>query len=232
MASIWNVFECQVKRVNETRTTWSCIVVTEKNSYFGSVFNTLSHLTSLEMVPVSREISPVMQSNLAILQVYSASLLMPSSQFKVCYARGQMGKTHSNGQGEQCVLVDAQLPIPWAKGENCTLKWTRWTVRTKITLYIATIMSSWHSGHFHFGSLVQGPNEIWHNSAGIPNNDRPFPSMSRLPPIPRAHSCHRAVLLSVWPQQCHECNGNNRRRTMHLYRVAVVRSGGTRVNSV
>jgi hypothetical protein len=32
--------------------------------------------------------------------------------------------------------------------------------------------SSWLSGHFHFGSLVQCPDEIWHNSAGIPSNDR------------------------------------------------------------
>jgi hypothetical protein len=49
--------------------------------------------------------------------------------------------------------------------------------------------ASWHSGHFHFGSFVQCPDEIWHNS-------RPFPSKNRFSPIPRAHNWYRAVLDS------------------------------------
>jgi hypothetical protein len=37
--------------------------------------------------------------------------------------------------------------------------------------------SSRLSGHFHFGSLVQCPDEIWYNSVGIPNNE-PLPAYS------------------------------------------------------
>jgi hypothetical protein len=29
------------------------------------------------------------------------------------------------------------------------------------------LFPSWHSGHFYFGSLVQCPDEIWHNLASI-----------------------------------------------------------------
>jgi hypothetical protein len=65
---------------------------------------------------------------------------------------------------------------------------------------------SWHSGQFHsvYG-LIHYPDEIRHNSAGIPAV--PFKE-----PLP-AYS------------------PNNRRRAMYLYRVAVVRSGRTRINS-
>jgi hypothetical protein len=47
-------------------------------------------------------------------------------------------------------------------------------------IYRPTLYASWH---FHFGSLVRGPDV-----------SRPFPSQSAFPPIPWAHN----VLLSVW----------------------------------
>jgi hypothetical protein len=41
-------------------------------------------------------------------------------------------------------------------------------ISSGLELAQALCTPSWHSGHFHFSSLIQCPDEIWHNSTGIP----------------------------------------------------------------
>jgi hypothetical protein len=55
--------------------------------------------------------------------------------------------------------------------------------------------SSWHSGHFHFGSLVQCPDEIWHNSAGIPAVPfkEPLPAYSPSTQLSSGNRCPQMV---------------------------------------
>jgi hypothetical protein len=65
---------------------------------------------------------------------------------------------------------------------------TNWAV----TLRSASVLIS--LGHFHFGSLVQCPDEIWHNSAGIPA----VPFKEPLPAYSRAHNCKALWVFWCW----------------------------------